>query len=45
MNAESLTIATFNVRGLTKKYKQEQLARDITRYKIDISAIQESKVK
>ena len=40
-----LSIATFNVRGLTQEYKQEQLSRDLTKYKIDIISIQETKIK
>ena len=40
-----LSIATFNVRGLTQEYKQEQLSRDITKYKLDVISIQETKIK
>ena len=48
MNRDSkimkFSIATFNVRGLTQEYKQEQLSRDITNYNIDICSIQELKI-
>ena len=40
-----LLTATFNVRGLTQMYKQEQLSRDVTKYKIDILSIQETKTR
>ena len=38
------TLGTFNVRGLTKVYKQQQLSRDINKYKVDICCLQETKV-
>ena len=38
------TIATFNVRGLTQEYKQDQLSRDVNKYKLDICSIQETKI-
>ena len=40
-----LNIATFNVLGISKVVKQEQLSRDLKKYKVDICAIQESKIK
>ena len=40
-----LSVATFNVRGLTQKIKQQQLTRDVDRYKIDILSIQETKIR
>ena len=40
-----LSVASFNVRGLTQEYKQEQLSRDITKYKIDVISLQETKIK
>ena len=40
-----LTIGTFNVRGLTKNAKMEQLSRDLERYGVDICALQETKIK
>ena len=42
---KTLTLATFNVRGLTKPHKQQDLIRDVTRYKINVCAIQETKVQ
>ena len=42
---KTLTLATFNVRGLAKPHKQQQLIRNVTRYKIDVCAIQEAKVQ
>ena len=42
---KTLTLATFNVRGLTKPRKQHQLIRDVTRHRIDVCAIQETKVE
>ena len=35
---------TFNVRGLTKDTKNDQLASDIDKYKIDICCLQECKI-
>ena len=40
-----LTVATFNVRGLTQEYKQVQLARDVNKYNIDIFSLQETNIK
>ena len=40
-----LTLATFNVRVLTKSHKQQQMIRAVTRYRTDVCAIQETKVK
>ena len=40
-----LSIATFNVRELTQEYKQEQLSRDMTKYKLDVISIQETKIR
>ena len=42
---KTLALATFNVHGLTKPHKQQQLIRDVTRYRIDLCAIQETKVQ
>ena len=36
-----LNIATFNVLGISKVVKQEQLSRDLKKYKVDICAIQD----
>ena len=41
---KQFTLGTFNVRGLTKGYKQESLSRDIDKYEIDICCIQETKI-
>lgn len=35
---------TFNVRGLTDEFKQEQLVHDVKKYKIDICCLQETKI-
>ena len=42
---KTLTLVTFNVRGLTKPHKQPQLIQDVTRYWTDVCAIQETKVQ
>ena len=39
-----LTIATFNVRGLTAKTKWEALERDLSQHHVDIHVIQEMKI-
>ena len=39
-----LSLATFNVRGLSKELKQHQLGMDCMNYNIDIVAIQETKM-
>ena len=39
------TLATFNVHGLTKPHKQQEPIRDVTRYRIDVCVIQETKVQ
>ena len=44
-NDSNFSIGTFNVRGLTKSYKQQQLARDANRYGVDIICLQEHKIK
>ena len=41
----SFSIRMFSVRGLTKTEKQEQLARDIDRYNLDVCCLQEAKIK
>ena len=42
---KTLTLATFNVREFTKPHKQQQLIRDVTRYRMmDVCVIQETKV-
>ena len=37
-------IGTFNVRGLTDEFKQEQLVHDVEKYKLDICCLQETKI-
>ena len=44
-NGKRFRLATFNVRGLTQQVKQEQLSRDMKKYKIDVACIQETKIK
>ena len=44
LGQKQFNIATFNVRGLTKQYKQESLSRDMNKYKIDICCLQECKI-
>lgn len=39
-----LNVATFNIRGMGDRLKQLNLEEDMKRYKIDILAIQETKV-
>ena len=36
---KTLVLATFNVRGLTKPHKLQQLIRDVIRYRTDACAI------
>ena len=38
-------VGSFNVRGLTKEYKRQQLANDIIKYNIDICCLQETKLQ
>ena len=38
-------LGTFNVRGLSKDVKQTQLSNDMTKYKMDVMCIQETKMK
>ena len=45
LQQNQFNIATFNVRGLVKKYKQESLSKDINTYKIDVCCLQECKTK
>lgn len=39
-----LKLGTFNVRGLTKQFKQNQLAADLKNYDVDICGMQETKI-
>ena len=36
-------LASFNVRGLTKRVKQEQLSRDMKKYGVDVVCLEETK--
>ena len=42
---KTFKLGTFNVRGLTQDYKQEQLSRDMSNYNLDVLCIQETKIK
>lgn len=44
-NDGNFSIGSFNVRGLTKNFKQQQLARDAKRYGVDLVCLQELKIK
>ena len=44
VNKKIFKLGTFNVRGLTKDVKQNQLSKDMTRYGLDVACIQETKV-
>lgn len=41
----ALKVATLNVRGLAAEYKKMALCRDLTRYAVDICALQETKIQ
>ena len=43
-NCSRISIATWNVQGLSAKEKKEQLGRDCNAYAIDLMCIQETKV-
>ena len=38
-------VATFNLRGLAKRGKKQQLVRDIEKYQVDAFCLQETKIK
>ena len=40
-----VSLSTFNVRGLGDELKQSYLDRDCTQYKLDVIALQETKVR
>ena len=42
---KEFSVATFNVRGLTKDLKKTNLSTDIDRYNIDLCCLQETKIK
>ena len=39
-----LSLATFNIRGLTEEIKKDHLASDLNRYDIDVCGLQETKI-
>ena len=39
------TIGSFNVRGLTQEFKQQQLVRDAKKYGVDVVCLQETEIK
>ena len=41
----SLSVGSFNVRGLTKDTKKEQLVRDVNQYGIDLCVLQGTKIQ
>ena len=43
MEKKTFKLGTFNVRGLTKDEKQGQLSNDMSKYKLDVLCIQETK--
>ena len=45
MTQKTFKLGTFNVRGLTKDVKQGQLSNDMSKYKLDVLCIQETKMK
>ena len=42
---KTFKLGTFNVRGLSQEYKQEQLSHDMCSYNLDVLCIQETKIK
>ena len=44
MTFENLTIASYNVRGLTDKLKKAQLSKDLKFYDVDVCCVQETKI-
>ena len=45
LQQNQFNLATFNERGLVKKYKQDSLSKDNNTYKIDVCCLQECKTK
>ena len=39
-----IKVGTFNLRGFNDKHKQDCLARDTDSYKLDVCALQETKI-
>ena len=44
MAFENLTIASYNIRGLTDKLKKVQLSKDLKFYNDDVCCVQETKI-
>ena len=44
MQTSSFRVGSLNCRGLTKEEKQNTLVEDITRYNLDVTALQETKI-
>ena len=44
MTFENLTIASYNIRGLTDKLKKVQVNKDLKFYNLDVCCIQETKI-
>jgi exonuclease III len=45
MRKFSLRVGSFNVRGLSSEKKQELLDKDVSAYKVDVVALQETRTK
>ena len=45
LGLKEIGIATFNVRSINDEVKQEQLSKDIVKYRVQICALQECKIK
>ena len=41
---ENLTIASYNIQGLTNKLKKIQLSKDLKLYNVDVCCVQETKI-
>ena len=44
MAFENLTIASYNIRGLTDKLKKVQLSKDLKFHNVDVCCVQETKI-
>ena len=44
MTFENLTIASYNIRGLSDKLKKVQLTKDLKFYNVDVCCVQETKI-
>ena len=45
IDMKTLSVATFNVRGLVEDLKKDCLGTDVVRYKVDVVCLQETKIK